>query len=395
MSMKKHLPMTLPAALLGCWMLSAPTVLAAAPMHAGTYKTVVVGTAQSGAHTMLGGTVVPLKEVSFSAQMPGRVEFIAGVEGKSFEKDTVLVALDEDDLLAKRRAAYAQYLKAKASFRNSRVQYTREVYSGSRMESENSGMAIPKMFDRYMTRPFSDMVGADNSEVTRRAQIWDSGTRIDQARAQMMQAQAALQELDAKLRDTRTIAPFNGTIVQKHVEVGDTVQPGMPLLQFANIRHLQIKVDVPARLMPGIKPGMSIPARLDVGGTLIETRVAQVFPMADPQRHTVTVKLDLPSHVPGGPGMYAEVMIPDVTNPGEQIPVIPVSAIIWRGSLPSVYVEMNGKMELRMIRRGGNTLDGNMVKVLSGLQAGEKIIINPPGPGSNWNAGSSGKPATP
>ncbi|WP_227665275.1 efflux RND transporter periplasmic adaptor subunit [Magnetococcus marinus] len=345
--------------------------------------------AQSGAHTMLGGTVVPLKEVSFSAQMPGRVEFIAGVEGATFEEGVVLVALDEDDLLAKRRAAYAQYMKAQAAFRNSRVQYTREVYSGSHMESENTGMAIPKMFDRYMTRPFSDMVGADNSEVTRRAQIWDSGTRIDQARAQMMQTQAALQELDAKLRDTRTIAPFHGTIVQKHVEVGDTVQPGMPLLQFANIHHLQIKVEVPARLMPGIKKGMSIPARLDVGGTLIETRVAQVFPMADPQRHTVTVKLDLPSNVPGGPGMYAEVMIPDVTSPGDQVPAIPASAIIWRGSLPSVYVVSNGKMELRMIRRGGDTLEGGKVKVLSGLQVGETIVINPPnGLAGSWDAGS-------
>nr|CRH07095.1 putative Efflux transporter, RND family, MFP subunit [Candidatus Magnetococcus massalia] len=397
MSMKKHLSMTLPAALVGWFLMPGMPAEAAAPL-ASQYHVVTVRSAPSGAHTMLGGTVVPLKEVSFSAQMPGRVEFIAGVEGDWFDKGTILVALDDDDLLAKRRAAYAQYLKAQAGLRNSRVQYTRQVYSGSAMESENSGMAIPKMFDRYMTRPFSGVIGADNPEVTRRAQIWAQGTQIDSAKASVMEVLASLQELDAKLRDTKTIAPFTGTIVQKHVEVGDTVQPGMPLLQFADIRHLQIKVDVPARLMPGVKSGMTIPAKLDVGDTHIETRVAQIFPMADPQRHTVTVKLDLPANAPGGPGMYAEVMIPDVTSPVEQLPTIPRSAIIWRGSLPAVYVVASGSnLELRMIRLGGESMGENAVKVLSGLQVGERIVTNPPTglSGGAWKQNSANPAGNP
>ncbi|MBF0107549.1 MAG: efflux RND transporter periplasmic adaptor subunit [Magnetococcales bacterium] len=341
-------------------------------------RIIVVEEATIGATTTLGGTVVPYREVSFAAQMPGRVEYVAGKEGDWFKKGLILVALDDDDLLAKHRSAQAALATASANWRNARVQYTRQVYSGSSMASDNMGMDMPRMFDRVVTRPLSDMVGVDNPELTRRAQIYAQGTQIDQARYALTQAQAALEELEAKLRDTRSIAPFAGVIVAKHIEVGDTVQPGMPLLGFADTRHLQIKVDIPARLMPGIKKGMSIPARLDVGGVEAETRVAQVFPMADPQRHTVTVKLDLAEGSPAGPGMYAEVMIPDITTPVRNHPTIPKTAVIWRGSLPAVLVAIQGKEpELRMIRLGG-LVEMNSVSVLSGLQAGERIFAEPP-----------------
>ncbi|MEO5339551.1 MAG: efflux RND transporter periplasmic adaptor subunit [Magnetococcus sp. MYC-9] len=330
-----------------------------------------------GATTTLGGTVVPFKEVAFSAQMPGRVVYLAGVEGDWFKKGDILVALDNDDLLAKRRAAQAALAQAESNWRNARVQYTRQVYSGSSQTSDNTGMGMPRMFDRMFTMPLTDMMGSDNPELARRAQIYSQGTAIDQAQHTLAQAQAGIQELDAKLRDTRSVAPFPGVIVSKGVEKGDTVQPGMPLLSYADTRTLQVKVDIPARLMPGIKKDMVIPAKLDVGDTRIETRVAQIYPMADPQRHTVTVKLDLPKDAPGGPGMYAEVMIPDITTPLKNMPVIRKSAVLWRGSLPAVMVVGNDKEpELRMVRLGG-FVDDSTVSVLSGLQVGEQILANP------------------
>ncbi len=116
---------------------------------------------------------------------------------------------------------------------------------------------------------------------------------------------------------------------------------------------------------------------MDVGDSRIETRVAQIYPMADPQRHTVTVKLDLPKDSPAGPGMYAEIMIPDITTPIKSMPVIQKSAVLWRGSLPAVMVVgANKEPELRMIRLGG-LVDEKTVSVLSGLQVGEQILANP------------------
>ncbi|MBF0448288.1 MAG: efflux RND transporter periplasmic adaptor subunit [Magnetococcales bacterium] len=335
---------------------------------------ITVKSSTVGATTTLGGTVVPFREVAFSAQLPGRVEHISGMEGDWFRKGTTLVALNSDNLLAKRQAAQAALSKAQAAFRNARVQYTRQVYSGSQMASDNMGMDMPRLFDRVFTRPAADLVGVDNPELTRRAQIYAQGTQIDQAKYGMIQAQAQLRELDATLRDTHSIAPFSGVIVAKHIEVGDTVQPGMPLLSFADTRHLQIKVEIPARLMPGVKKDMILSAKLDVGKARVDTRVAQIFPMADAQRHTVTVKLDLPKGSPGGPGMYAEVMIPDITAPERNLPIIPKTAVIWRGSLPAVnVVDAEGQTDPRLVRLGGLVGD-DMVSILSGLNVGEQIL---------------------
>lgn len=377
----------LPAALAAVGLLGTHAVSVAGTYGSpGGSNIVTVETSRIGSSTTLGGTVVPFKEVAFSAQMPGRVVFIAGREGDWFKEGKTLVALDNDDLLAQQRSAQAALAQAHANWRNSRVQYTRQVYSGSNMGSDNTGMGMPRMFDKMFTRPMTDMIGMDSPELTRRAQIYNQGTQIDQARFGLDQAKAKLQELEAKLRDTRSVAPFSGVIVAKHIEIGDTVQPGMPLLSFADTRHLQIKVDIPARLMPGIKKGMIIPAKLDVGNARVDTRVAQIYPMADPQRHTVTVKLDIAKDAPGGPGMYAEVMVPDITTPVKDLPTIPRESVIWRGSLPAVLVAGEGgkEPELRMIRLGG-FVDERLVSVLSGLQAGERILSTPPqGVATGW-----------
>jgi RND family efflux transporter MFP subunit len=357
--------------------LGLPCIEPALAANESSSNVITVDAGTIGATTTLGGTVVPLKEVTFLAQMPGRVEYIAGVEGDWFEDGTLLVALDNDDLLAMRQSAYAALAQARANWRNAHVQYTREVFAGHQF-ADQAGMGGPKMIDQVVSGPMSRMMGLGNPDLTRRAMIYQQGTQIDQARYGLLQAQAKIKELEAKLRDTKSIAPFDGVIVAKHIEKGATVMPPAALITYADTRHLQIKVDVPARLMPGIRKGMVVPAKLDVGNTRIDTRVSQIFPMADPQRHTVIVKLDLPPDAPGGPGMYAEVMVPDITAPIENLPTIPKSAVLWRGSLPAVFVVGGGEEpQLRMIRLGG-FVDDQTVSVLSGLRVGERILSNPP-----------------
>jgi len=147
------------------------------------------------------------------------------------------------------------------------------------------------------------------------------------------------------------------------------------LITFADTTKLQIRVEVPARLMPGVKKGMVYPAKLDVGDVSLQARVEQIFPMADPDRHTVTVKLDLPPGAPGGAGMYAEVMINDINAVVRELPVVPRTALVWRGSLPGVYVvDDQNQRQLRLVRTGDNVgTDG--VAILSGLRAGERILV--------------------
>ena len=123
-------------------------------------------------------------------------------------------------------------------------------------------------------------------------------------------------------------------------------------------------------------------ARLDVGNTLINARVAQISPVADSKQHTVTVKFDLPEGVPGGPGMYAEVMIPDVGSPSRALPVVPLAAIQKKGSLPSVQVVGKDNTPKMRLVRIGEVIDENSVTILSGLKPGERILVRGRGNGN-------------
>ena len=329
-----------------------------------------------GAPTVsLGGTVIPYKEVTLAAQLPGRVKFLAGIEGDSFEKGAVLVALDDSELLAKRNSALAQWANAESQLRAAGVRYSRELWS-PQSESTPGGMGLPNLFDQMFTEPMESFSGTRRRGVERHADLYSSGVQITQAQNSLVAARSQIQAIDAKLRDAKSLAPFNGVIMKKFVEVGDTMQPGQPLLVFADVEYLQVLVDVPARLRPGISEGMMLQAQLDVGNQIVPVRVAQIFPMADAQRHTVKVKFDLPQGV-SAPGMYAKVLVPDFTAPARNYPVIPVSALRYNGSLPGVYVlGPEGRPQLRLIRVG-ESLEGGYVSVLSGLSAGERVLSNP------------------
>ncbi|MGM0592997.1 MAG: efflux RND transporter periplasmic adaptor subunit [Pseudomonadota bacterium] len=324
---------------------------------------------------LLGGTVVPARKVTLAAQLPGRVEFIAGEEGDAFEANTAVVALDDDELLAQRQAAMAQMANADAALRNAGVQFNRELISPSHRNTM-SGMGVPGLFDQMFTRNFSDMMGFNDTGMERHADLYARSSGVEQARSSFLQAKAQVEALDAKLRQTVGYAPFDGVIVNKMVEVGDTVQPGQPLLSYADTLSLQIRIEVPARLMPNLEEGTLLPARLDVRNRQVRARVAQIFPMADPVRHTVTVKLDLPVDAPAAPGMYAEVMLPDGELPDVQLPAIPHTALVQRGSLPTVcVVNAEGERSMRVVRVG-RALDEERVVILSGLEGGERIVLN-------------------
>jgi len=374
---------------------------------------VTVISRQLGSHVVLGGTVIPYREVTLTAQMPGRVQFIAGEEGDQFDINQVLVAVDDDDLLAKRRQSIAELSGVSSALRDSRVQYARELWSpqisSQQITPQPSGMnngLFPQMFNRFFGgggggggyNPYNSYGGGNpwatssplsigNPWIERQADLYSRGTNVSQANSNIRVLQSKIDQVDAKLLDTRSIAPFEGVIMRKLVEIGDTVQPGHPMLHYADIEDLQIRLEVPARLMPGLHKGMILPANLDVGDLRVNARVAQIYPLADSKRHTVTVKLDLPKGVPGGPGMYAEVSIPDVSSAVSIVPVIPSSAIVWRGSLPAVFVvNHENKTELRLIRLGEH-LDAQIVAVLSGIRAGERIYASPPsGLNSNWTS---------
>ena len=321
-----------------------------------------------GGNTTIGGTVVPTQEITFTAQMPGAVQLIAGSEGDFFKQGAVLAVIDDSEMRAKRAAAIAQISNAESAYRNAEVQYHRE----RRDPTPQGG----NMMSQMMPMPF---FGDDKpTGVQRDATLHQYGTQIEQARGALMAAQAQLKEIDAKLQDVRSVAPFDGYIVRKHVNKGDTVQPGQPLLSFADMGQLQVQVDIPTRLAAPLQPGFTTQVKLDdPKQSVVMGRVAQVFPMADPTRHTIRVKLDLQPGAPAKAGMYAEVLVPQPMSEQGPVPVIPVSAVVYRGGLPMVYVlDAQEQPRLHLLRLGEQF--GDTVTVLTGLQGGERILLRPP-----------------
>ncbi len=346
---------------------------------AAEYRTAPVTIERSAHMTTVGGTVIPYKEVTLTAQIPGQVKLVAGREGDAVEAGQAVVAINDDELQAKKRAAEAALVSAEAGLRNAQVQYSRELWSPR--TGQPTGMGLPSMMDKFM-QPFSGQyAGGNDPQVRRYADLYGQAKGVDDARSAILQSRAQIEQLDAKIRDASLTAPFGGVIVKKMVEQGDTVQPGQPLMKIAYTAFLRIQAEVPVGLVSSLRIGEFLPARIDVGqGIPVQARVSQIFPMADTSRHTVTVKFDLPSGLPGGPGSYAEIMIPDNGINTAGSPAVPREALVWRGSLPAVMILKDGKPTLRVVRLGAPLHDGRL-SVLSGLNGGEEVILQAPGPG--------------
>ncbi len=361
----------------------------------GTPKLVPVDARSVRATVTLGGTVVPFRDVTLAAQLPGRVVYLAGEEGDAFDEGAMLAKLDEKELRAQQQSAYAALRDAEVSMRNAGIQYSRELIAPQRSSpSQFGGMGMPALMDQWFSRPMGSMMGYGNPWVERGADLYTQGAQVEQARNAHLRAQAQLRQIDAKFRDIRSISPFDGVITKKFVEVGDTVQPGQPMLEFADTEYLQVQVEVPARLMPGVRKDMVVRSKLDVGDRLVNVRVQQIFPLADPERHTVRVKFDLPTGAPAAPGMYAEVMVPDVNAPVREVLVIPSAAIEQRGSLPMVRVDREGRRELHIVRLG-EYVDPFHVTVLSGLRPGDFVVVTSAQPGGGQGRPIPGRPSTP
>ncbi len=345
-----------------------------APQEMRNFQIVQVRLDDKPGSVPLGGTVVSRNETTLKAQMPGRVVFIAGEEGTKLKPNQVIVALDDEGLLAKRKSALAQLDRALSAVRSARIHYTDTIYNDG--VQTQGGMGLPSMFDHMFTKNASNMMGVGDPDMDRYSQIQAARSAAEQADSAVVQAQAALDEIETMLRDKQTLSPGDVVILEKYIEVGDSVMPGQPLVKVGDVSKLQVKVNLPSGMISSIRKGMKLPVALGSDGAVVPGEVERIYPSADPVSHTVTVKLAIPSDAPAAPGMYVTVSIPDNGKGGRSLPVIPARAVVWRGSQSAVFVVNNeNRTEMRMVRAGKNR--GGLVKILSGLRPGERIIANP------------------
>ncbi len=327
---------------------------------------------------VVGGSVKAWKSVVLTAQLPGRVVGISGEEGDVFRQGEILIKINDDELLAQRQNAEAQYYSAYQELNNANVQLYRQQESRQLTNQTPGGMGLPGMFDEVFSNPVSEFMGIRDSSVERGADLYGGMSRVQQAQYAIDQILAQIRQIDSKLRDSMSLAPFDGVIVSKNVEVGDTVQPGQPLLVYEDLSILQIVVDVPDRQLQGLIEGQLLTAQVDGFTRTTNVRISKIFPTSDPVRHTTQVEFTLPLDTEASPGNYAEVWIPVGGGADSERLLVPASAVIKRGGLPSIFVvNQQNRVELRLVRVS-EILANGLAVIRYGVNANEQVVVNPP-----------------
>jgi len=212
-----------------------------------------------------------------------------------------------------------------------------------------------------------------------------SELELDMAKMQYEQARGAVEQAEGAVRAASSVAdestvrtPFAARVIETMVEVGDLAAPGRPLVRVESLEGQQMWLSVRENDIGRVTIGEPIEMRLDARpdlGTIVGV-VSEIEPSADPATHTFIVKAELgKTDVRSGFSGRATIS-GDIT---ERI-VVPNGAIHQRGGLELVIVRAaDGNARTRAVTTGG-ALEGNRVEILSGLDAGESVVINAPGP---------------
>ena len=202
--------------------------------------------------------------------------------------------------------------------------------------------------------------------------------QYEQAKGAVEQAEGAVQAASSVANESAVRAPFAGRVVETLVEVGDLAAPGRPLVRVESVEGQQMWLNLREGDIGRVGVGDPIEVRLDARADLgaITGAIREIVPSADPATHTFTVKVGLGQiDVPSGFSGRATIS-GDTT---ERL-AVPVDAVHRRGGLELVIVRAeDGSARTRAVTTG-SAIGGDRVEVLSGVDAGESVVVNAPGP---------------
>lgn len=173
-------------------------------------------------------------------------------------------------------------------------------------------------------------------------------------------------------------APYAGRVAAVHVQVGDMVMPGQPLVAVYDPAALRVTAHIPQSQVPLLAAGeaeIEIPDAAQ-GMLRFKSRDIQVLPAADPQSQSVEVRVALPVK-PGQvtPGAFARLALPANNAAAAQRVTVTARAVVRRSELTAVYVVKDGRARLRQVRLGRTF--GDRYEVLAGLDAGDRVALDP------------------
>ncbi len=197
-----------------------------------------------------------------------------------------------------------------------------------------------------------------------------ASTKLKSTEADFKRAQEVVNESQAILDYATILAPMDGIVIDKKVDVGDTVAPGQTLLKLVDPTHMQLVANVRESLVPRLKVGQDISVKI---GNLDKTctgTISEIVPESSSTSRTFLVKVTGPCPAGVYSGMFGRILIP---LDDEQVLLIPSKAVSKVGQMEMVYALDDGQPVRRAIRAGRTF--GDDVEVLSGLREGERLVV--------------------
>ena len=323
------------------------------------------------------GTLQARTRVDVGAQIGGQVKDIPVVLGQAVKKGDLLVLIDPE-------LAQSEVARAEASLAQQRAQ----------LDSRRIDLQAAQREAERQRRLLVGEATAANEAEKAENDVAKLEADVRGQAANLAQLQAQLDRSKVNLAYTRITAPMDGVVVNIPVQVGQTViavQITPVMVTVADLDTITVRTKVPEADVQLLKPGQKASfATLSGDGRRYDGRLRVIQPI--PERAGNAVFYNALFEVDNRDRkLFADMTVQVDIETGEarQVLAVPVVALGERGKDGSFAVEVvgrDGKNATRKIRTGLH--DAANVQVLSGLEAGEKVLLAPP-PGMPASAPAS------
>lgn len=304
------------------------------------------------------GTLKAQETVLLSPKVPGNVEAVLVDIGDRVEKDQVVVRLDRTTFELAVKQVRAAYASAEAAIAQAKAQLARA--------EKEYGRASTLMAERVIAQSSFD--AAEAAYKTAREALTAAGEQCNQAGAALETAQEHLKNADIR-------SPIAGVVVERSVEVGQSVGPGPSVLRIVDQSSLKADVDLPEADFGRVIVELPAVISVDVHpGQEFCGKVTVVNPMVDRQTRTFCTRIELPN--PSGKlvdGMFARVRLSVGTRIALAVPRDALQRLPGSGTF-YVFVARENKAVKRTVKI--SAVGDQYAEILDGLAEGEKVITS-------------------
>ena len=334
----------------------------------------------------LDGQIEAVNKSTVSAQTGGLISNLTYDVGDYVEKGSMIARISSENQKSSLEAAKASVSEARAAINSASASIvqaeagTREAqanYSAARAEFNR----VKSLFDkRIITKSQYDQ--AEAAMKSSQARVQSAKASLNAAKAgrtaassNLSAAKAGLSQAGQQLAYTEVIAPYSGIVTERHVELGEVVSAGSPIMTGISLKEMRAVAHVPQRLILDVRKYKSARIYINDDKIGLPSKEITFFPYADTSTNAFKVRVSFDT-APKGlfPGIFVKIGF-EVGK--EKHLVVPETAIAYRGEVTGIYVINDKAMpSLRQVRLGKITNDGK-IRILAGLDTGEIIATDP------------------